>query len=71
MIGDSHSRYIQTKLSENDLRIKKPANWRAFSFNQTATTSLPLDRRGRLAADVIGHAGHAADLVDNATGDLL
>src|SRR3546814_6557443 len=31
--------------------------------------SLPLDRRRRLAADVVDHARDAADLVDDAVGD--
>src|SRR3546814_944503 len=34
-----------------------------------ATHLLPLDRRRRLAADVVDHARYAADLVDDAIGD--
>ncbi len=43
----------------------------AASGVSTRRASLPLDRRGRLAADVIGHAGDATDLVDDAVRNLL
>ena len=51
---------------------KKPASRRAFcEAYLTVTGSLPLDRRGRLAADVVGHPRYAADLVDDTVGDFL
>lgn len=37
----------------------------------TRNFSLPLDGGRRLAAHVVGHAGDAGDLVDDAVGDLL
>ena len=36
-----------------------------------AALSLPLNGRWRFAGDIVGHAGDAIDLVDDAAGDVI
>src|SRR5689334_23378527 len=42
---------------------------RSIAINNAAWISLPLDRRRRLAGDVVNHAVDASDLVDDAVAD--
>ena len=51
-------------------RLRRPLVERGELLGLHARPSLPLDRRGRLAADVVDDAVDARDLVDDAVADI-